>query len=138
MWDLLRSLVTGGTTILLPTQYLDEADEVADEIVVIDRGLVIAAGTAEELKGRVGGDVVEFSVPDRARVADAVAAIANVGEGEPHVEPETGVVSVGVGSAGSEALIQGVRSLDRTGVQTHGLTLLRPALDYVVLCLTGP
>ncbi len=137
MWDIIRSLVTGGTTILLTTQYLDEADELADEIVVIDRGLVIAAGTAEELKGRVGGDVVEFSVPDRARVADAVAAIANVGEGEPHVEPETGVVSVGVGSAGSEALIQVVRSLDRTGVQTHGLTLRRPSLDDVFLALTG-
>src|SRR5260370_3572466 len=105
MWDLLRSLVTGGTTILLPTQYLDEADELADEIVVIDRGLVIAAGTAEELKGRVGGDVVEFSVTDRARGADAVAAIANVGEGEPHVEPATRVVSVGCRGPRSGALI---------------------------------
>ena len=86
-----------GTTLLLTTQYLDEADELADEIVVIDHGLVIAAGTAEELKGRVGGDVVEFTVPDRSRVGDAVAAIAPVGEGEPHVDEETGVVSVGVG-----------------------------------------
>ncbi|HEY0718378.1 MAG TPA: ATP-binding cassette domain-containing protein, partial [Streptosporangiaceae bacterium] len=68
MWDVIRSLVAGGTTLLLTTQYLDEADELADEIVVIDHGQVIAAGTSAELKGRVGGDVLEFTVPDRARV----------------------------------------------------------------------
>ncbi len=87
MWDIIRSLAAGGTTLLLTTQYLDEADELADEIVVIDHGLVIAAGTAEELKGRVGGDVVEFTVPDRRRMADAVAAVAKTGEGEPHCRP---------------------------------------------------
>ncbi len=76
MWDIIRSLVEGGTTLLLTTQYLDEADELADEIVVIDHGLVIAAGTAEELKSRVGGDVLEFTVPDRNRLSDAVTAIA--------------------------------------------------------------
>ena len=70
MWDIIRSLVADGTTLLLTTQYLDEADELANEIVVIDHGLVIAAGTAEELKGRVGGDVVEFTVPDRGRARD--------------------------------------------------------------------
>ena len=65
MWEIIRSLVAGGTTILLTTQYLDEADDLADEIVVIDHGLVIAEGTAEELKGQIGGDVLEFAVPDR-------------------------------------------------------------------------
>ena len=86
MWEIIRSLVAGGTTILLTTQYLDEADDLADTIVVIDRGLVIARGTAEELKGQIGGDVLEFEVPDRARIADAVSAIKPVGEGEPHAD----------------------------------------------------
>jgi len=137
MWDIIRSLVAGGTTLLLTTQYLDEADELADEIVVIDHGQVIAAGTSEELKGRVGGDVLEFTVPDRNRVADAANAIAQIGEAEPHVDKETGVISVGVGSRGSEALIDGVRSLDGAGVQTQGLALRRPSLDDVFLALTG-
>src|SRR6202049_4313125 len=137
MWDIIRSLVAGGTTTLLTTQYLDEADELANEIVVIDHGLVIAAGTSEELKGRVGGDVLEFTVPDRSRVSDAVAAIAQIGEGEPHVDKETGVISVGVGGRGSDALIEAVRDLDAAGVEIHGLTLRRPSLDDVFLGLTG-
>jgi ABC-2 type transport system ATP-binding protein len=137
MWDIIRSLAAGGTTLLLTTQYLDEADELADEIVVIDRGLVIAAGTAEELKGRVGGDVVEFTVPDRSRVTDAVTAIAKVGEGQPHVDAETGIVSVGVGGRGSEALVEVVRDLDGAAIEIRGLALRRPSLDDVFLALTG-
>ena len=137
MWDIIRSLAEGGTTLLLTTQYLDEADELADEIVVIDHGLVIAAGTAEELKNRVGGDVLEFTVPDRNRLSDAVSAIASVGEGEPHADKETGVVNVGVGGRGSDALIDTVRALDGAGVRTHGLALRRPSLDDVFLALTG-
>ncbi len=137
MWDIIRSLVARGTTLLLTTQYLDEADELADEIVVIDHGLVIAAGTAEELKGRVGGDVLEFTVPDRSRLSDAVAAVAPIGEGEPHADKETGVVSVGVGGRGSDALIDAVRGLDAVAVRTHGLALRRPSLDDVFLALTG-
>ena len=78
MWDIIRSLVADGTTLLLTTQYLDEADELANEIVVIDHGLVIAAGTSEELKGRVGGNVVEFTVPDRGLIDNATAAITKI------------------------------------------------------------
>ena len=137
MWDIIRSLVADGTTLLLTTQYLDEADELADEIVVIDHGQVIAAGTSEELKGRVGGDVLEFTVPDRTRVADAVSAIAKIGEGEPHADEETGVISIGVGGRGSDALIEVVRALDGAGVATQGLALRRPSLDDVFLALTG-
>jgi ABC-2 type transport system ATP-binding protein len=135
MWDIIRSLVADGTTILLTTQYLDEADDLADEIIVIDHGEVIAAGTAEELKGRAGGDVVEFTVPDRSRVAAAAVAVAPLGE--PHADPETGVVSIGVGGRGSDALIDAVRALDAAGVVTTGLGLRRPSLDDVFLTLTG-
>ena len=137
MWEIIRSLVAGGTTLLLTTQYLDEADELADEIVVIDHGLVIAAGTAEQLKSRVGGDVLEFTVPDRSRISDAMSAVAPIGEGEPHADKETGVVTVGVGGRGSDALIDAVRSLDQAQVRTHGLALRRPSLDDVFLALTG-
>jgi ABC-2 type transport system ATP-binding protein len=137
MWENIRSLVATGTTLLLTTQYLDEADELADEIVVIDHGQVIAAGTAEDLKGRIGGDVLEFTVPDRDRIADAAGAIATIGEGEPHVDKETGVISVGVGGRGSDALIDAVRGLDAASVKTQGLALRRPSLDDVFLALTG-
>jgi ABC-2 type transport system ATP-binding protein len=137
MWGVIRGLVSQGTTLLLTTQYLDEADELADEIVVIDRGLVIAAGTAEQLKNRVGGDVLEFSVPDAAAVPRALAATADVGEGEPHVDDATGRISVGVGPGGSDALISAVRALDTAGVQVQGLTIRRPSLDDVFLAVTG-
>jgi len=137
MWDVIRSLVADGTTLLLTTQYLDEADELADEIVVIDHGLVIAAGTSEELKGRVGGDVVEFTVPDRSRIADAQAAVAKIGEGEPYADAETGVINVKAGGRGSDALVDAVRSLDAAGIETQGLALRRPSLDDVFLALTG-
>ena len=143
MWDIIRSLAADGTTLLLTTQYLDEADELANEIVVIDHGLVIAAGTSEELKGRVGGDVVEFTVPDRSRIEDAVAAISKIMEragevgGEPLADPGNGVVSLRVGSRGSDALVEVVRSLDAVEVVTRGLTLRRPSLDDVFLALTG-
>jgi ABC-2 type transport system ATP-binding protein len=143
MWDIIRSLVADGTTLLLTTQYLDEADELANEIVVIDHGLVIAAGTSEELKGRVGGDVVEFTVPDRGLIDDAVAAVAKIMEGvgevggEPSADLETGMVSLRVGSRGSDALVEVVRSLDAAGVENRGLALRRPSLDDVFLALTG-
>jgi ABC-2 type transport system ATP-binding protein len=118
MWDIIRSLAADGTTLLLTTQYLDEADELANEIVVIDHGLVIAAGTSEELKGRVGGDVVEFTVPDRSLIDDATAAVAKIMEGVGRwgsrpPTPETGMVSLRVGSRGSDALVEVVRSLTR-------------------------
>jgi ABC-2 type transport system ATP-binding protein len=137
MWDIIRSLAADGTTLLLTTQYLDEADELADEIVVIDHGLVIAAGTAEELKGRVGGDVVEFTVPDRGRIGDAVSAVTKIGETEPIADSETGVVSIRVGSRGSDALVETVRALDAAGLETRGLAMRRPSLDDVFLALTG-
>jgi ABC-2 type transport system ATP-binding protein len=81
--------------------------------------------------------VIEFTVPDHGRIAEAAAAIKPIGEGEPHADPETGVVSVGVGARGSDALIEAVRALDAAGVASHGLALRRPSLDDVFLALTG-
>ena len=137
MWEVIRDLVQRGTTLLLTTQYLDEADELAHEIVVIDHGLVIAAGTSEQLKDQVGGDVVEFFVPDRSRVSEADAAVCGLANGECAVDPASGRVTLHVGSRGSEALVQAVRNLDAAGIQTDGMALRRPSLDEVFLALTG-
>jgi ABC-2 type transport system ATP-binding protein len=137
MWNVIRELVAGGTTLLLTTQYLDEADELADEIVVIDQGVVIAAGTAEQLKDRVGGDVLEFAVPDRSRTEDAVAAVAALADTAPITEQDSGRVSVHVGAGGSHSLVEAVRRLDAAGVEIVGLSLRRPSLDDVFLALTG-
>jgi ABC-2 type transport system ATP-binding protein len=137
MWEVIRSLVAGGTTLLLTTQYLDEADELADEIVVIDHGQVIAAGTSENLKGKVGGDVIEFAVPDRAQLQAAVEAVTPVSDTAPKVDPDTGVIAIGVGGRGSDALIDAVRGLDSAGIATRGLALRRPSLDDVFMALTG-
>ncbi len=137
MWEIIRTLVAEGTTLFLTTQYLDEADELADEIVVIDHGKVIASGTAETLKDRVGGNVVEFVLPDRSRLADAAGAVAALADAEPSTEPDTGRVAVRVGSRGSDALVQAVRNLDSAGIEVDGLALRRPSLDDVFMALTG-
>jgi ABC-2 type transport system ATP-binding protein len=137
MWEVIRDLVGEGTTLLLTTQYLDEADELADEIVVIDHGKVIAAGTAEQLKTRIGGDVLDFAVHDRSRVAAAVEAITGLGSGEPQVDEDSGRVSVAVGGEGSQLLVTAVRRLDAAGVDAQDVSLRRPSLDDVFLSLTG-
>jgi daunorubicin resistance ABC transporter ATP-binding subunit len=135
MWDVIRSLVREGTTLLLTTQYLDEADELADDIVVIDRGKVIAEGTSDQLKDRVGGDVVAFSVGSDEALAPAVEAVASVGDTAPTTSGLD--VSVAVGSRGSEALLDAVRRLDAANVSVTGLGIRRPSLDDVFLALTG-
>ena len=137
MWDVIRELVSGGTTLLLTTQYLDEADELADEIVVIDHGQVIAAGTSHELKNRIGGEILEFTVVERARAGEAATAVSSLSEAEPTVDAETGRLSLPVGDGGSRALVETVRRLDSLGLHTEGLGIRRPSLDDVFLALTG-
>jgi ABC-2 type transport system ATP-binding protein len=137
MWEVIRELVSTGTTLLLTTQYLEEADELADEIVVVDHGLVIAAGTATELKSRVGGDVVEFEVVERARLLEVVDSMASLSDAAPGVDDDTGRVSIRVGDRGSQSIVDVVRRLDALGVHSEGLTLRRPSLDDVFLSLTG-
>jgi len=135
MWDVIRQLVSEGTTLLLTTQYLEEADELCDEIVVIDQGLVIAAGTSDELKDRVGGDVVEFDVATPADVGAAVEAIGGIGDGAPVVDGTR--IGIRVGNRGSQLLLDVVRRLDATGIDVTGLAVRRPSLDDVFLALTG-
>ncbi len=137
MWGIIRDLVSGGTTLLLTTQYLEEADELADEIIVVDHGRVIAAGTSDTLKDKVGGDVVEFGVLDRSRLGAAADAVAELSEVAPMLDPEEAVVAVRVGNQGSKAVVQAVRNLDAAGIETTGLALRRPSLDDVFLALTG-
>jgi ABC-2 type transport system ATP-binding protein len=103
MWDVIRHLAAQGTTILLTTQYLDEADELADNIIVIERGQVIAQGTSDELKDRVGGDVLEFTVVERDLVAGAVEAVAALTDAEPRVDAESRRIALQVGNRGSQA-----------------------------------
>ncbi|MEI7453280.1 MAG: ATP-binding cassette domain-containing protein [Actinomycetes bacterium] len=134
MWDVINGLVADGTTVLLTTQYLEEADQLADEIVVIDHGRVIAQGTAETLKDQIGGDRIEISVIDPTRVNDAVNAIKTVSSGEPVVEDLT--ISAPV-SGGSTVLVSAIRALDVQGVEVGDILLRRPTLDDVFLSLTG-
>ncbi len=137
MWGVIRDLVEEGTTLLLTTQYLEEADVLADQIVVIDQGRVIATGTSGQLKDRVGGDVLEFTVVDPNRLEDAKRAVIDLSMTEPILDPKSAKVSVGVGQYGTNALANAVRNLDSVGVEVEGLSLHRPSLDDVFLAITG-
>jgi len=136
MWDVIRELVASGTTLLLTTQYLDEADELADNIVVFDRGKVIAEGTADDLKDTIGGDVVEFAVSDATQRDAALAAVRTLSDSELQVE-RNGYVNIRAGREGSATLIEVVRRLDAAGIKAEGLGVRRPSLDDVFLALTG-
>jgi ABC-2 type transport system ATP-binding protein len=136
LWAYLRELVQEGTSVLLTTQYLEEADQMADEIVVIDRGTVIASGTPTELKQRVGGEVVEatFTTPEDTR--RAAELLGPVGADVPHTDLETNVVSVSV-HHGAVSLIDAAKRLDEAGLEVVDLALRRPSLDDAFLALTG-
>jgi ABC-2 type transport system ATP-binding protein len=137
MWDVIEELVKEGSTLLLTTQYLDEADRLCDNIVVIDLGHVIAEGTADELKDRVGGEVLEFGVPDRSKVATAAGILVALGDGSPQVDNETGRIRLPAGGKGSAILTEVVRRLDAADVPITDLSLRRPTLDDVFMALTG-
>ena len=134
LWGVIESLVAEGTTVLLTTQYLEEADKLADDIVVIDHGRVIAHGTAEVLKDQIGGDRIEVTVADFARVSDAQAALVPVFAGESMVKES--MVS-GPVTGGSTVLVDVVRLLDAQNIAIADLALRRPTLDDVFLSLTG-
>jgi ABC-2 type transport system ATP-binding protein len=136
MWEFIADLADGGTTILLTTQYLEEADRLADAMVVIDRGQVIARGTGDELKAQVGGQRLELVVARPADVAGALELLRPLAAGDPQVDEQTRRVSLPV-SGGTESLADALRRLAGSGVEVLDVGLRRPDLDDVFLTLTG-
>lgn len=135
LWKVIADLVREGTTVLLTTQYLEEADQLADDIMVIDHGLVIAHGTAEQLKQDVGGDRLEVVVA-ATDLASAQSALAALGDGPTRVDEVSRMVTVPT-SGGSRVLVEAVRALDEAGVHVEDIVLRRPSLDDVFMSLTG-
>jgi ABC-2 type transport system ATP-binding protein len=136
MWDVIRELVGHGTTLLLTTQYLEEADLLADDIVVIDRGRSIAHGTADELKRQIGGERIEVVVEHADDLATAGEVLAAVGIGEVQVDDHARHLTAPVGG-GAPDLMRALRELDARGVEVSDVGLRRPTLDDVFLTLTG-
>ncbi|MEX0650942.1 MAG: ATP-binding cassette domain-containing protein [Actinomycetota bacterium] len=137
VWDFIRELQSEGTTLLLTTQYLDEVDQLADRIAVIDVGTVIAEGTSDELKDQIGGQVLELHVDDRADLPRVSAALTGVGAGAPTIDEDARLVRIPVGSDGFAALRDSVRRLDEGKIWVADIALHRPTLDDVFLSLTG-
>ncbi len=133
LWDLIRELVAEGTTLLLTTQYLEEADVLADRIAVIDRGRVIAEGTSPELKAQLGATVLEVSFADAAEAAGALATVRTVVPGS---EVDDGLVRAPV-QDGARTAMAVLRALDGAGIEPRGLAVREPSLDDVFLTLTG-
>jgi ABC-2 type transport system ATP-binding protein len=136
LWQTIRQLVDAGTTVLLTTQYLEEADQLAGHIVVIDRGRSIAQGTAGQLKTEVGGDRLQLRLATSATATRAARMVADLGSGPPTVDAQTGEVTLPI-AGGVAVLPEAVRRLDAAGLTLSDLALRRPTLDDVFLTLTG-
>jgi ABC-2 type transport system ATP-binding protein len=135
LWDAIRDLVVAGTDILLTTQYLDEADRLASDIVIIDHGKVIAAGTPAELKTRAGDDMIEVHVRDAGQLPVVSGMLAKIGH-DPRVDLPQHRAYVAVDD-GSSRLMDALRALDAHGIAVEDVSLRRPTLDEVFLALTG-
>jgi ABC-2 type transport system ATP-binding protein len=134
LWEAIEALVAEGTTVLLTTQYLDEADRLTNRIAVIDRGLVIAEGTPDELKDQVGGERLDIHLCDGDRSEEAVAALATIASDRPFVE--NGSVRVPVAERRG-TIANAVRRLDDAGIAIDDIAVSTPTLDDVFLNLTG-
>ncbi len=134
LWEAIEALVSAGTTVLLTTQDLDEADRLADRIAVIDQGRVIAEGTPNELKGRIGGERLEIHLCDGGRGEQAVAALASIASEQPFLED--GTVRVPVAERRG-TIADAVRRLDDAGIAIDDISVNTPTLDDVFLTLTG-
>ena len=136
LWEFIDKLVDEGTTLLLTTQYLEEADYLADAIEVIDQGQIIASGTSQELKQLIGGDVLDFQVAVKSEVGAAAEAVKNIGTEAPTIDVESGRVRLPVANPVG-VITEAVRSLDRQQIKLRDLAITRPTLDDVFLTLTG-
>jgi ABC-2 type transport system ATP-binding protein len=136
LWDAIRKLVGAGTDVLLTTQYLDEADQLASQIVIIDHGRAVAAGTPTELKQRIGTNVIEVRVRSGNELADVAASLGRLIPGDVQIDEPTRRVSIGVESGGDE-LMNALGSLKADRVEIEEIALRQPNLDEVFLALTG-
>ncbi|MGW7313228.1 ATP-binding cassette domain-containing protein [Streptomyces sp. NPDC054854] len=136
LWGIIQELVAGGTTLLLTTQYLEEADHLAHDICVVDHGKVIARGTSDQLKARTGGERVEVVVHERGHITTAREVLAGFGKGEATVEEHTRKLTVPV-AGGAKLLAEVIRELDGRGIEIDDIGLRRPTLDDVFISLTG-
>ncbi|GGV21707.1 daunorubicin resistance protein DrrA family ABC transporter ATP-binding protein [Kitasatospora herbaricolor] len=136
LWEVIETLVEQGTTLLLTTQYLEEADRLAHDIAVVDHGKVIARGTADQLKAQIGGERVEVVVHRRDQVSEALEALTPYAKGDPAVEKNTRRITVPV-SGGAKVLADVIRELDTRSIEIDDIGLRRPTLDDVFLSLTG-
>jgi ABC-2 type transport system ATP-binding protein len=136
LWDIIKDLVGGGTTVLLTTQYLEEADHLADDIYVVDDGRIIASGTADELKAQVGGHRVLISVVNQAQAQTARDILARHGAGDPQVSESGRDIDVAV-DEGPATLQHVLADLSEAGVSLHDAGMRRPTLDDVFLKVTG-
>jgi ABC-2 type transport system ATP-binding protein len=135
-WDAVRALTATGTTVLLTTQHLDEADQLADSIAVVDHGRVIAEGTSAELKAKMGGERVQLTVAPESDLGAARDVLGRIADGLPHVDPAARTVEAPV-DGGARRMPEIVRELDAAGVLLDDLGIRRPSLDDVFLTLTG-